>query len=460
MSDTCLDEKSLLVPGLLVLIASLLVVTAGLVVGLRRQKSKLRKSHEYLVRYITSNLELKKQVPGLKEPYPFNPPEITPEEFTKIINNMLKRFLFLSLFALLALPLAAQEAASDNAYAFRFVRGDETFYVPFRDNAPTFDRLIRRLDSCRMQLDDGYSYVSVTGYISRGTDQTATRRIGHLRNSYVKSALITRARLAERMFVTDRVTVGATAEGLTDVVVVTFPAPVEKVERIAGAEAAEKVIAYTKQTQRSGGMPETEPAAKPRQSEPEERSPLAGQDTPSVSAEPLPAAEPGPQPAARKQNGVSLRANLLRWATLTPDMGIEWRIDAKWSVQVNGSWTSWSWSGRDRRYALWEVAPEVRRYLGTKQRAYVGVLYKAGGFNCKFSDTGRQGDLTGGGITGGYRLPLGRALALDFSAGIGCIHAEYDTYAVIDGVRMRRGSETKNWWGPVSAGVSLVWTIF
>lgn len=108
IADSYLDSRSTLVVILLLLVASLLVIIAGLAFSLRRQKNKLRKSHEYLVRYITSNLELKKQVPGLKEPYPFFPPDITPEEFTKIIDNMLKRLMFLPLCTLLALPLGAQ----------------------------------------------------------------------------------------------------------------------------------------------------------------------------------------------------------------------------------------------------------------------------------------------------------------------------------------------------------------
>ena len=49
---------------------------------------------------------------------------------------------------------------------------------------------------------------------------------------------------------------------------------------------------------------------------------------------------------------LSLRANLLRWATLTPDFGVEWRICPSWGIAVNGSWTSWSWNDKDRRYAL------------------------------------------------------------------------------------------------------------
>ena len=35
----------------------------------------------------------------------------------------------------------------------------------------------------------------------------------------------------------------------------------------------------------------------------------------------------------------ALRANLLRWATLTPDLGIEWRINRHVGILVNGSWT-------------------------------------------------------------------------------------------------------------------------
>ena len=31
---------------------------------------------------------------------------------------------------------------------------------------------------------------------------------------------------------------------------------------------------------------------------------------------------------------------------------------------------------------------------------------------------------------------------------------------VIDGVRVRQGSETKEWWGPVNAGITLKWNLF
>ena len=157
---------------------------------------------------------------------------------------------------------------------------------------------------------------------------------------------------------------------------------------------------------------------------------------------------------------ISLRANLLRWATLTPDFGVEWRICPSWGIAVNGSWTSWTWSDKDRRYALWEVAPEIRYYMGEKKAWYLGAMFKAGQFNYKISETGKQGDLMGGGITTGYQLRLNKALTLDFNLGLGYLNADFEKYEVIDGVRVRRGNETKDWCGPINAGVTLVWKLF
>lgn len=173
-----------------------------------------------------------------------------------------------------------------------------------------------------------------------------------------------------------------------------------------------------------------------------------------LAATPCKGATPTTPPDDGDSIGMELyvRANLLRWATLTPDVGIEVRADRSWGLLVNGSWTSWSRNNADRRYALWEVAPEFRWYLGRSKRGYVGVMYKFGSFNYKLSATGKQGDLTGG-----YLLRLNRSLSLNLSLGVGCLHADNEKYEVIDGVRVRQGKESKNWWGPVGAGVTLVW---
>lgn len=191
---------------------------------------------------------------------------------------------------------------------------------------------------------------------------------------------------------------------------------------------------------------------------------ISGSETPELTpvAE-QPVAEPADTPAAPRKMSFTLRANLLRWVTLTPDLGIEWRITPSVAVTVaaSGALNAWSWDDENYRYALWEVAPEVRWYLGEKKRGYLGAMFKMGAFNYKFSETGKQGDILGGGITGGYVLPLCKSLSMDFSIGVGYLKADYEKYEIIQkGLRVRQSPETKNWWGPVNAGISLVWKLF
>ena len=179
-----------------------------------------------------------------------------------------------------------------------------------------------------------------------------------------------------------------------------------------------------------------------------------------ASASPCGAGERAP---GAERGTLSLRANLPRWATLTPDLGAEWRISPAVGLAVDGSWaswTSWSFGGGNRRYALWEVAPELRWYLGEKKAWYVGAMFKAGQFNYKLSGAGRQGDLLGGGVTVGRRLRLGGALSLELSLTLGCLEADTESYEVVDRVRVRSGGGTRHWWGPVDAGVTLVWELF
>ncbi len=175
----------------------------------------------------------------------------------------------------------------------------------------------------------------------------------------------------------------------------------------------------------------------------------------------------------RHESHFALRANMLRWVTLTTDMGLEWNICNHWSVVANGSWTSWKWKGVDRRYALWEVSPEVRYYfsnsgIGSKYNSarshgqlpfYVGLQYKQGSFNYKLSQTGKQGDILGGGVVLGYMLPLNRSLSIDFKLGAGCLLADFDTYNTAGSVRVRDESYSKSVWGITDWGVTLVWIL-
>ncbi len=379
------------------------------------------------------------------------------------------------------LPVIAQQP-TDTTYIFRFVPNDDMFYVPWNGNDRSLHQLLNILEKNKKQLQTGQMYISVSSYAASANDILTSERMAYIRNNRIKSELITQGGLTEQMFVTDRAILSSYGkEKLRNVVVVTFPASVEKVAEIAGIEAARRVENYNKE--RSGKAERErlfiEQAAREKAEaerlakEQAEREHLAAQEKARKQAETERlAAEreekeraeterlPAEAAAKAKAHSLSLRANLLRWGTLTPDLGVEWRLNHHVGILVNGSYTSWTWNSNDRRYALWEIAPEARYYIGKEKRGYIGAIYKAGSFNYKLSEIGKQGNLMGGGLTGGYQLKLNKALNLDFSLALGCLHADYDKYIVIDGIRVRQGKETKNWWGPISAGVTLVWNVF
>lgn len=462
----------------------LLVVTlptiVGLALALYRCRRRLSRCQEAMVRLINENLDMKEKLPAHERPNFMNRGDITPEEFTRIIDNMLKRLMFLSLFFLVAVyPMKAQEK-TDTTYLFRFVADKDMFYSPWNGNGEQLARLLKCVDENRSAIESGQMYLLVTSYDTDGNAGQPATEMAKVRRNRVKSELIMRGKIKEAHFVTDKslseAWTDAMGNKLRNVVVVTLPASVGKVAEIAGTEAAARVEAYNEEVSgeaergRIAAEKARIQAGEARMKAEEER---IRQEEARIAAEKAEAERKATEAAhtdaeettpkiqkGPEQYHVALRANLLRWATLTPDLGLEWRVNSSWSIVVNSSWTSWSWNDKDRRYALWEVMPEVRYYIGEQKAWYVGAMFKAGQFNYKLSETGKQGDLIGGGITGGYQFKLNKALSMDFNFGLGYLNADYEKYTVIDGVRVRQGKETKNWWGPTSAGVTLVWTIF
>jgi len=167
---------------------------------------------------------------------------------------------------------------------------------------------------------------------------------------------------------------------------------------------------------------------------------------------------------AQENEHVYVRANLLRWATLTPDIGVEWQLKKEWSVLGSATWTRWSFKDNTRRYALKEFAGEIRHYMGymsTELPWYVGLRVYGGQFNYGFSSSSaKQGDLLGGGVTAGYRLHLrNKKFYIDFSGGLGCTHASYENYKVIDRTRYITGQGEKNYWGVNHISIALVMNI-
>ncbi len=260
---------------------------------------------------------------------------------------MSKRILFFILFSWLAsaaFPAFAQQKI-DTVYTFRFVPRKDMFYVPWNDNGKELARLLECIESNKPDIVEGRLPLYVDGYCNSGKSERASLVIAGTRSNRVKSELITRKGLRENNFITRN----HASDG--DFVTVRIILPKEKVPAIA----EDTHPGYEEEKEQSHR--ENDKATETIQ-DTEEAKVSTGQENQHESV----------PPTSTTTLGLSLRANLLRWATLTPDLGIEWRISPSWGISVNGSWTSWSWNDKDRRYALWEVAPELRYYIGSEKR--------------------------------------------------------------------------------------------
>lgn len=336
----------------------------------------------------------------------------------------------------LSLPLKAAHEHSDTVFTFRFLSNNDAFYGSIFGNDAELSQLEECVASCRSGILSGNVLLYVDGFCDSAKDEAAKLRIAATRSNRIKSELIVRDGLKEEHFITHnhdekgdlvsvRLIVPKTAGPLDSAAAikeaVMNPTTIEEQKQIP-------VVEVTSQTESKGSTVITE-------------APMAST-------------------AGGHRTHFFVRANLLRWVTLTPDIGLEWRINRNVGIVVNGLWTTWSWNDKGHRYALREIMPEIRWYFGNNFRGYVGAMYKTGAFNYKFSKVGKQGNINGGGLIGGYCLPLNRVLSLDFSIAMGYLRVNYDKYNVIDGVRVRAGKERKNWFGPINAGVTLTWTIF
>ena len=366
---------------------------------------------------------------------------------------MSRKITFLTLFLWLmtvTFPVIAQQKA-DTTYTFRFVTQKDMFYVPWNGNDTELARLLECIENNKATILDGKLPLLVDGYCNSLGGEAENLATAKIRANRVKSELITRAKIKEENFITHNHATGG------DFVIVRLTVPAKETAAMdAEAEARRRAEAERLVTEKRA---EQERLAE-EQRKAEEARLAAEKAEAEKTALQNTLADTLSETKITTDYHLSLRANLLRWATLTPDLGLEWRICPSWGIAVNGSWTSWRWNDKDRRYALWEVAPEIRYYMGEKKAWYLGAMFKAGQFNYKLSETGKQGDLMSGGITAGCQLRMNKALALDFNLGLGYLNADFEKYEVIDGVRVRCGNETKNWCGPINAGVTLVWKLF
>ena len=243
---------------------------------------------------------------------------------------MSRKITFLTLFLwlmTLTFPVIAQQKA-DTTYTFRFVTQKDMFYVPWNGNDTELARLLECIENNKATILDGKLPLLVDGYCNSQSSEVKNLATAKIRANRVKSELITRAKIKEENFITrNHVTEG-------DFVTVRLTVPVkETAVTDAEAEARRKAEAERLETEKRA---EQERLAE-EQRKAEEARLAAEKAEAEKTAQQNTLADTLSETKITTDYHLSLRANLLRWATLTPDLGLEWRICPSWGIAVNGS---------------------------------------------------------------------------------------------------------------------------
>lgn len=80
------------------------------------------------------------------------------------------------------------------------------------------------------------------------------------------------------------------------------------------------------------------------------------------------AGRPGPEAEEREPlQRLALKTNLLYDAILMPSLEVEYRIDDRWSVNLEGEVAWWSENSKHKYYQIATISPEARYWFGTKK---------------------------------------------------------------------------------------------
>lgn len=174
------------------------------------------------------------------------------------------------------------------------------------------------------------------------------------------------------------------------------------------------------------------------------------------------------------QGEVGIKTNLLYGAgAFTPNLGVEIGLGRRTTLDISGGYNWFNLDGKknnNKKLVHWIVQPEFRYFLCEKFNGHFFGLhalysqYNIGGHNLPMlfgkgsGDYRHQGWAAGAGISYGYQLMLGRSWNLEFNIGVGYAQLQYDKY-LCPTCGDKVGTETKHYFGPTKAGVSLIWII-
>lgn len=139
-----------------------------------------------------------------------------------------------------------------------------------------------------------------------------------------------------------------------------------------------------------------------------------------------------------RRPAVILRSNLLLLGTATPNLQAEWSLDHRdrWSVNLEGIWSWWTFSHNAYANQIIYGSAEMRYWPGRRSRHHtlagwhIGLGVGGGYYDLEWDSKGYQGEVIMGFVNIGWQHRFGkrRQWAFDAGIGLGYFHSPYRRY--------------------------------
>lgn len=174
-----------------------------------------------------------------------------------------------------------------------------------------------------------------------------------------------------------------------------------------------------------------------------------------------------------KGQKAAIKSNLLYDATATLNLGIEFGLGEKWTMDVSGNFNPFRFPG-GHRWKHWMVQPEIRywtcdRFAGNFFAFHaLGGMYDVGnidflkfkvlGYNFKnMKDKRYEGWFAGVGAGWGHDWVLSRHLNLEVEAALGYMFTRQDKYKPYNAHTPYVKDHNRHFFGPTKLALSLVY---
>lgn len=176
---------------------------------------------------------------------------------------------------------------------------------------------------------------------------------------------------------------------------------------------------------------------------------------------------------------VAVKTNALYWTTATPNVGMEFAIADRWTIEVEGGYNPWTLNSENNaKVKHWLVSPELRYWFC---ESFLGHFIGINGNYAQFNVAGHplppvfislssdapetdlrksriEGWAAGAGLTYGYAFPIARRWNLELTGGFGLWYSQYDQFESRK-CGLFQQTVQKYALGPTALGVSFIYMI-